>query len=636
MATILPNGKTQFEDANGRPLIGGLVYYYQPNTETKIDTWRDIDLTIPNTNPVMLDARGQASIWGNTVYRQLVKDHNGLIVWDEIVSAAVSYADLDSGVAANSLKYDGATLAQIFKSRTERVVNSVAELRGLNSTLYSSASTSNYYVDRIGGGGSYRVDYNDTSSLDNGGTVIVGNDGARWKLRDQGVISVRQFGAKGDGVTDDTQAFQSALNAGQKSIHVPDGTFLIASGLQMPTTVGFTLSGNGNSSILKHTGTVGCLHWPSNQDMNWVLQVIDGISFIGTNGRYHTVDTSYAGNVTLRRLFFQDVPQGYASIHINGSSTTYTHDIRVIDLQVYSNIAGNASIELGPTAADVQVIDMISQGNFLVNYSIYAKPGAQSARFTSCHVYNAKLNVVFLEGSNSGFAFDDCTLDNSLQDVVYAQNTPGIIFNNTRLQAIQAAKNGITLSNCSNTLIIGGQWDGVVGANSCVFETNGTNATTVLGGVVQSNSNFTRAFQLSGGASMVRFVNNNNPFGMLYSFAGATTAPVPQNSSTYLGVNGAQSNVNNTGFVVPQNGLILSATIQSDSTPPAGQTFSFNLQVQGATVGIATISSGSFSATISVDATHQPISQGNQVAIQAFMSATSGSANFRYFVSFSD
>ena len=71
MSMILPNGKTQFEDANGRPLIGGKVYFYQPSTETKIDTWQDIDLTIPNTNPVELDARGPSPIWGNTVYRQV-------------------------------------------------------------------------------------------------------------------------------------------------------------------------------------------------------------------------------------------------------------------------------------------------------------------------------------------------------------------------------------------------------------------------------------------------------------------------------------------------------------------------------------------------------------------------------------
>ncbi|WP_175812938.1 glycosyl hydrolase family 28-related protein [Burkholderia contaminans] len=637
MASILPNGKNQFIDQNGKPLVNGTVTFYLPGTTTKKDTYQDAGLTQPNTNPVVLDSKGQATIWGSGSYRQVTQDALGVVIWDQVVSAAVS-SDSLAGSTGSSLigTPDGSTLANTLLLGLNRVVDSIAALRATNHTFFSRAFVTGYYAPHDGGGGAYQYDPNDTSSADNGGTIIVASDGGRWKLQAIHTVTIRQFGAKGDGTTDDTAAIQAGLNAGLMALHVPDGTFLVATGLQMPVTSGFVLFGNGNSSILKHTGNTGCLHWPTNQNMNWVLQEVHDLAFIGTTATANTVDTSYAGNITLRSLFFQDVPVNFASIYINGSSTIYTHDIRVIDLQVYSNTAGNASIVLGPTAADVQVINMISQGNFLVNYAIDAKPGAQSTRFSSCHVYNAKLNVVLLEGSNAGFTFDDCTLDNSLQDVAYVQNCSNIVFNNTRFQAIQSAKNGLTLSNCLNTLVTSCQWDGVVGANSCLFETGGTNATTVLGGVVGANGNFTRSFQISGAASMVRFVNNNNPFGMLYSFSGATTAPVPQNSSTYLGVNGAQSNVNNTGFVVPQNGLILSATIQSDSTPAPGQTFSFNLQVQGSTVGIATISNGSFSATITVASGSQPISQGNQVAIQTFMSATSGSANFRYFVSFSD
>lgn len=636
---LVPLGKAQWTDGDGNPLVGGNVYFYVPGTTTPKTTWQDQGGTTPNTNPVDLNARGEAIVWGQGTYRQMVYDVNGNLIYDVVTDTPMSASALGNitGVGGASLiGFDGTTLDQILMLRLNRIVDSVAALRSLSKVLYGRAFVTGYYLPHDGGGGAYQLDPSDTTSADNGGTIIVASDGGRWKLQAIHTVTIRQFGAKGDGTTDDTAEIQAGLNAGLMALHVPDGTFLVATGLQMPVTSGFVLFGNGNSSILKHTGNTGCLHWPTNQNMNWVLQEVHDLAFIGTTATANTVDTSYAGNITLRSLFFQDVPVSFASIYINGSSTIYTHDIRVIDLQVYSNTAGNASIVLGPTAADVQVINMISQGNFLVNYAIDAKPGAQSTRFSSCHVYNAKLNVVLLEGSNAGFTFDDCTLDNSLQDVAYVQNCSNIVFNNTRFQAIQSGKNGLTLSNCLNTLVTSCQWDGVVGANSCLFETAGTNATTVLGGVVGANGNFTRSFQISGAASMVRFVNNNNPFGMLYSFSGATTAPVPQNSSTYLGVNGAQSNVNNTGYVVPQNGLILSATIQCDSTPAAGQTYSFNLQVQGTTVGIGTINNGSNSVTINVAAASQPITQGNQVAIQAFTSATSGSANFRYFVSFSD
>lgn len=239
MATILPNGKTQFEDVNGRPLVGGQVFYYQPNTETKIDTWKDIDLTTPNQNPVVLDGRGQAPIWGNTVYRQLVKDRNGLVIWDEIVSAAVSYADLDNGIAANSLKFNGQSLAQIFFARLNRVVDSIAVLRSISSEIYSRVFVSGYYSPHDGGGGAYQLDPIDTTSVDNGGTIVVAADGGRWKLQHTGKVSLKQFGAKGDGTTDDTAAIVSAISSAL-AIFLPNGSYVMTN---TSFTTGMTLEG---------------------------------------------------------------------------------------------------------------------------------------------------------------------------------------------------------------------------------------------------------------------------------------------------------------------------------------------------------------------------------------------------------
>lgn len=57
---------------------------------------------------------------------------------------------------------------------------------------------------------------------------------AQDKLRD--VVSVKDFGAKGDGVTDDSAAFNSALVAGNGAIRVPAGTY-IAKNLTIPAGV---------------------------------------------------------------------------------------------------------------------------------------------------------------------------------------------------------------------------------------------------------------------------------------------------------------------------------------------------------------------------------------------------------------
>ena len=62
------------------------------------------------------------------------------------------------------------------------------------------------------------------------------------KLED--VVSVKDFGAVGDGTTDDTAAFQAAVNAGFPKIIVPDGRYLIESAdLTIPTQVSLVTIG---------------------------------------------------------------------------------------------------------------------------------------------------------------------------------------------------------------------------------------------------------------------------------------------------------------------------------------------------------------------------------------------------------
>src|SRR6185295_2959637 len=85
MTQLLPNGKQQFVDGNGRPLVGGKVYFYSVGTSTPKDTYQDSAQTSLNTNPVILNARGQASIYGSGAYRQVLRDAFGSLIWDQVI-----------------------------------------------------------------------------------------------------------------------------------------------------------------------------------------------------------------------------------------------------------------------------------------------------------------------------------------------------------------------------------------------------------------------------------------------------------------------------------------------------------------------------------------------------------------------
>ncbi|WP_375199061.1 hypothetical protein [Cupriavidus metallidurans] len=94
---------------------------------------------------------------------------------------------------------------------------SVAELRTLSSARYQLAHTTSYYGDNLGGGGRYRRDPTDMASADNGGTVIVANDGARWKLIYDGSVNFLQFGCRINGVETGAR-LQAALSSGVRSL----------------------------------------------------------------------------------------------------------------------------------------------------------------------------------------------------------------------------------------------------------------------------------------------------------------------------------------------------------------------------------------------------------------------------------
>jgi len=63
MAVLTPVAKMQFLDATGAPLVGGLLYTYAAGTTTPQASYTDSTGSQANTNPVVLDARGEANIW---------------------------------------------------------------------------------------------------------------------------------------------------------------------------------------------------------------------------------------------------------------------------------------------------------------------------------------------------------------------------------------------------------------------------------------------------------------------------------------------------------------------------------------------------------------------------------------------
>ena len=60
MAVVMPPGKQAYTRSDGTPLVGGRLRTFAAGTSTPKPTYADAAGTIANTNPVVLDARGEA------------------------------------------------------------------------------------------------------------------------------------------------------------------------------------------------------------------------------------------------------------------------------------------------------------------------------------------------------------------------------------------------------------------------------------------------------------------------------------------------------------------------------------------------------------------------------------------------
>lgn len=112
-AQLMPYIVQKFFDANGNALAGGKLFTYEAGTTTPLATYTDQSGVTPNTNPVILDASGQASIWlGSGAYKFVLKDSaNNIIKTSDNVSyinlGSIDKTMLNANVAGAALDQNG-------------------------------------------------------------------------------------------------------------------------------------------------------------------------------------------------------------------------------------------------------------------------------------------------------------------------------------------------------------------------------------------------------------------------------------------------------------------------------------------------------------------------------------------------
>jgi hypothetical protein len=197
--SLMPLPKQHYTNNSGNPLAGGKVYTYSAGTTTPKLTYTDSAGTIPQANPIILNARGEpdSAIYWSGSYKVEVRD-----AFDNLIYTVDNYTSDPFGISAFVL------------------------------SLASSIGSSLVGFIQAGAGAILRT--------------------VQDKLRER--VSVADVGAVGDGVTISTAAILAAKNSLSAGgiLRFGRGTFIIDTDACLTLNVaGLTIEGEGPATIIK-------------------------------------------------------------------------------------------------------------------------------------------------------------------------------------------------------------------------------------------------------------------------------------------------------------------------------------------------------------------------------------------------
>lgn len=141
---------------------------------------------------------------------------------------------------------DNGNVAECIDLNIPRTFDTVADLKNASLFVGLKVSTKGYYSVNDGGSALYTIRSKDVADVEDGGSIIFLSNGNVAELITDGVVNVKQFGAKGDGTTDDTVSFANACAKAEKVVFVPNGIYRIK-GLSISNDVDFV----GDNAMFK-------------------------------------------------------------------------------------------------------------------------------------------------------------------------------------------------------------------------------------------------------------------------------------------------------------------------------------------------------------------------------------------------
>jgi microcystin-dependent protein len=112
--TLTASPLMQFTTTAGAPLIGGKLYTYAAGTTTPLASYTDSTGATANTNPIILNVRGEAAIWLDPAsYKFVLNDANDTPIWTSDNIGGLNISPAFTGVPTAPTAAGGTNTTQL-------------------------------------------------------------------------------------------------------------------------------------------------------------------------------------------------------------------------------------------------------------------------------------------------------------------------------------------------------------------------------------------------------------------------------------------------------------------------------------------------------------------------------------------
>ena len=138
-AVLTPAPKAQFLTNNGEPLVGGKLYSYAAGTTTPLATYTTYAGNVANTNPVILDSRGEANVWltSGVLYKLALYDADNALIWTVDNVSSINDGLFSGPVSGTTATFSGALTAAsgTFSGNVQMASANGGQLAGLRNKI---------------------------------------------------------------------------------------------------------------------------------------------------------------------------------------------------------------------------------------------------------------------------------------------------------------------------------------------------------------------------------------------------------------------------------------------------------------------------------------------------------------------